>query len=201
MTTTDDTQAEQPLTYEPEPEAAAETDDAAEPEAQPTPVVHRVLPDAQKGGAPPWAVIPQGLLFPRNRMSLFFRIPSNWTYSPTVGIPLRVETPLDVAEAGEGGLWRQFIVWPLSGGDQKLALGRAMQDPNRYAVELTKQMIRAVDGEVVDWSGVGGASINEVWEQIGGPSQNLLNRLWSQMHVLQKERLTRFFENYIALRA
>jgi hypothetical protein len=199
--TTDATEpTEQPIPYAPE----EEPEPAKEPAEEPAPRMEaRDVPPAQTGGIPAWAVVPPGLVFPRHRLAVFMRIPSSWTYAPAVGIPLKVETALDIAEAGgvAGGLWRQIVVWPLSIGDQKLALGRAMADPNRFPQELTKQMVRAVDGEVVDWSGAGGAAnLDTLWEQLGGPGQNLLNRIWSQLHVLQKDRLTRFFENYIAVR-
>lgn len=140
------------------------------------------IPDARAGGAPPWARLPAGMKFPRGRQVAFIKFKPEWTDAP---------------QNGE----RQCIVWGLTDIDEKLAFGRAMGDPNRAMGELTKQMIRAIDGVQVDWSGGGGpGSIDAWWREIGGKCRQMLSRIYTQMNVLPPEEQKDFFENCIELR-
>jgi hypothetical protein len=140
------------------------------------------IPDARPGGAPGWVKVPQGMRFPRGRQVAFIKLLPQWTDAP---------------HKGE----RQCIVWGLTDIDEKMAMSRAMGDPNRVVSELTKQMIRSVDGAVVDWSGVGGpGSIDQWWRDIGGKCRQILIRIYTQMNVLPDEDRKHFFENCIELR-
>lgn len=196
--------AEQPLEYEPEkppepePEPPEEAADDEEREVSLEPP--RLIPEARAGGAPGWVRLPSGLRFPRGRQVMFIRYPSIWTDTPGMGQTMPDAEAHEMA--GKDALWRQCICWPLSVGDQKLAVGRAMGDGNRISDELTKQMIRAIDGHEVDWSGMPGpGNIDVWWDQIGGRCRGLLNKIFAQLHILSRQELQLFFERCIAVRS
>lgn len=193
---------EQPFEYddevpvpEPEPEPQKE-------EEEPAPKAVGV-PDAKKGGAPPWVHMPEGLKIPRHRQVIFMRFPSAWTQTPNVGRELRVDDEWSIIAAGKAGaLWRQVICWNNSIGDEKLAVGRAMGDRNRLMTELVRQWIRAVDGEAVDWTGerTGPMNLDVSYEQFGGPVRNMLERVFGQVHTLDVGKQKLFFEHCIEVR-
>lgn len=171
-TTMKETEFEQPLTIREEEEVAIE------PKAE----RFATLPEATQGGAPPWVKIPEGFKFPRGRQIAFVRFRAEWTDTP---------------EAGE----RQAILWALTDADEKIALSRAMGDVNRAAGELAKQMVRAIDGYVSDWTGANGpANIDQWWNAIGGRCRGMLIRIFTQLHVLNEDERKDFFEHCIALR-
>jgi hypothetical protein len=171
--------------------------DAPEPEA-PKPLQ---LPEPEDGGAPDWAHVPQGMRFPRGRQFLFIRVPSKWTDTPKVGRPLRVEDEAAVRIAGAGALWRQMVVWSVDVGDMKHAIQRSQGDANRLSEELTKQMIRAVDGVRTDWTGnPGEGSMDVFWNQIGQKNRQLMQRVWSMLNVHTREAQVDFFESCVAVR-
>lgn len=149
------------------------------------------LPEAEQRGAPPWVLIPPGMKFPRGRQVLFLKFRSSWTDAPWKGDEL----------PGLEGKWRQCICWGISVGDKKLALGRAQSDPNRIADELTKQMIRAVDGKQVKWDGLPEGSLDEWWTEVGERVRLLINKIFLQLHTMKREELQDFFENCIAVRS
>lgn len=140
------------------------------------------LPAAEGSDVPEWAVVPKDLRPPKGRQVIFLRIPARLT-----------DTPLK----GE----RQCIVWTLSDGDEKLAAERCEGKAGRASAEYTKQMIRAVDGNVASWMKASGpGSLDEFWREIGGKGRNLLMRVYSQLHLADDEELRDFFENCIAVR-
>jgi hypothetical protein len=140
------------------------------------------LPAADGNDVPEWAVVPKELRPPKGRQVLFLRIPAKLT-----------DTPLK----GE----RQCIVWTLSDGDEKLAGERCEGKAGRASAEYTKQMIRAVDGQVASWMRTSGpGSLEEFWREIGGKGRNILMRVYSQLHLADDEELRDFFENCIAVR-
>ncbi len=207
---------EQPLTFvddptevdEPEPK---EPVGAAPPkDEKPTPLISDLarVPDAVAGGAPPWVKLPAGLAIPRGRKAVFIRMLSRDTDAPNIGFPLPFEDAGALTHAGRGDaskgaghLWRQCICWPLDAGDNTHAVQRAMQDPNRLGDELAKQMIRVIDGNRADWSGAPGeGSMDQFWNQIGQRHRQLLQRVWSQLHVFSRAEQVSFFENCIVVR-
>jgi hypothetical protein len=156
-----------------------------EPEPAPT------LPEATAGGAPAWVKIPPDFKFPRGRQVVFLKFRSEWTDSPWIGEEL----------PGLKGKWRQCICWTISVGDKKLAIGRAQGDANRVADELSKQMIRAVDGKEIKWDGLPETSVEEWWGQVGERVRSLVQKVFLQLHVLDREETKDFFENCIAVRS
>jgi hypothetical protein len=130
---------------------------------------------------PGWAKWPEGLRAPRGVavVALHFRGPL--TATPSKGD-------------------RQCLIWVLTEGDEKMAFGRAMGDSNRASSELVKQMIRAIDGVPVDWSGMPGTGNPDAfWREIGPKYRNVLQRIFSMTHVVNQEELRDFFENCIAV--
>jgi hypothetical protein len=198
---TDQTRGEQPLEYEDprpaalSPEAAARAEEQERKEEQELHALTR-MPEPAIGGAPEWVVLPPGMRVPKGRKVIFVRFPAEWTSTPTKGIRCREQADDDPS------LWRQGICWDMSIGDQKLALQRAMGDPNRQVDEFAKQMIRSVDGVRVDWSGMpGDGCIDLWWEEIGAACRNSMHRVFNQLHVFSKEQMARFFESCIAVRS
>jgi hypothetical protein len=192
---------EQPLEYEDPKPAALSPEEMALAEEQERKEEQEIreltrLPDPEVGGAPAWVVLPAGLRVPRGRQVYFVRFPAEWTSTPKRGIRCRDQAPDDPS------LWRQAICWDMSIGDQKLALQRAAGDPNRQIDEFSKQMVRAVDGELVDWSGMPGAGCVDLWwEDLGARCRNAMHRIFNRLHVLSKEEMARFFESCIAVRS
>ncbi len=177
---------EQPLPLEEEsPEdtiAEVSEDDSTEEAEVMKPKRYFAIPNARAGGAPQWAKIPSGFKFPRGRQVAFIRFRAEWTDTPWKGD-------------------RQAIVWSLTDADEKIGLARAMGDVNRAANELSKQMLRAVDGYEVTWDGSPGpGNIDRWWTEIGGKCRQILVRVYTQLHVLSEEERTDFFENCIEVR-
>ena len=180
-------EGEQPLNLEDDPDALEDVD-AAEGETEETeapavkPKRYFAMPDARAGGAPPWAKIPAGFKFPRGRQVAFLRFRAEWTDTPWKGD-------------------RQAVVWSLTDADEKIGLGRAMGDVNRAANELSKQMLRAIDGHEAVWDGTPGpGNVDRWWTEIGGKCRQILVRVYTQLHVLSEEERTDFFENCIEVR-
>ena len=139
------------------------------------------LPASRVGGAPSWAKIPKGMKFPRARQSVFMKFLPQWTDTP---------------QKGE----RQCMCWGLTDTDEKMAIDRAMGDNNRAAAELTKQMIRSIDGVEVACDGLPGTgNIDQWWREIGGRCRQMLVRIYTQLHTLSEEERKHFFEECISV--
>lgn len=135
---------------------------------------------------PAWATIPaadasgQPFRFPRGRDVLFIKLLSSWTDTPKLGD-------------------RQIICWPLTPGDYRFAIDRAQGDPNRINDELTKQMVRAIDGHPVDWAAGTQHNPDIFWTQIGQKCRYLLTRIYLQLNTLSAKETRTFFETCIAV--
>lgn len=177
---------EQPLELEPEPEPSQEASEQADAEkkAEAENVLRPDLPEPTEGGAPPWVKIPEGFKFPRGIQVVFVKLRADLTARP---------------EKGD----RQAILWALSEADEKAAYNRSMQDPNRAPGQLAKQMIRAIDGHTVDWSGSPDhpGNIDKFWNEMGGKYRSQMIRLWNRLHVLSEDEQRDFFEHCIAVRS
>lgn len=133
--------------------------------------------------APAWAKVPKGMKFPKGIEVVFMRIRADLTMYPSKGD-------------------RQVILWPLTDGDEKLAIGRSMANAARAGQEMAKQMIRAVDGVPVNWTGdpsAPGADPDRFWHEIGPKGRNLLQRIFTQLHAMNEDELVDFFEQCIAV--
>jgi hypothetical protein len=145
------------------------------------------LPDAKDGGAPAWAIIPDALLFPKGRVTYFLRFPARWTNTPKKGIT-----------DAQGVVWRQCIVWAMSVGDKKFALGRSMGDSLRASDEMVKTTIRSYDGKMTDLSG---SDLDVWWDEVGEKVRGLLQRVWSQSHFLKPQEIDYFLKDCIEVRS
>lgn len=134
-------------------------------------------------GIPDWVIIPQGFKMPTGgRTVSFIKFRAEWTDTP-----------------GKGD--RQCIIWNLNGADEKLAIARSRGDHMRLMAELTKQMVRAVDGHKVNWSGKGGPGNVDLWyDAIGAKCRQIIQNHYVKTHALTEEERTDFFENCIAVR-
>jgi hypothetical protein len=164
------------------------------------------LPEPATGAAPPWALIPQGLAAPRGRAVFFARFPASWTDTPREGVPWGELTEAERADFARLGvpapeLGRQCIFWALSLGDQAIALGRSNGDPNRFNSELCKQMIRSIDGELVNREGVGTAgNLDLWWNRIGERCRSELTKMCTRIHSLTTGERALFFGHCVASR-
>lgn len=156
--------------------------DSVEPEDDADAIVIPGIPAADDGPLPAWVISPEGLKYPRGRQAYFLRFRGEWTDTPKKGD-------------------RQCILWTLNDGDEKMAYARSMGDPNRAMGQLARQMVRAVDGHVVDWSGAPSpGNIDKWWSEIGGKCRSQIVRLYTKLHILQLEDQKDFFENCVAVR-
>lgn len=179
----------------PTPEQQADIDEAARRLGM---AKLRIIP--KSSDVPQWVRYPEGLVVPKGRRLVFMRFPSTWTSTPHVGFPLPVEDAGAVKLGGVAGLWRQCICWDMSVGDEKIAASRSLGSQFRFNVELTKQMVRVVDGFLVNDDGSEGPGNLEVfWEQLGKRCRDVLSEVWVRTHRLSTEEQTSFFEHCIAL--
>lgn len=173
--------SEDPATVTPEELKAVQDE---KPEIKPLP---NDLPDAKDGGAPAWAILPHDILFPKGRVTYFLRFPARWTNTPNKGL-------VDA----NGVRWRQCIVWAMSVGDKKFALGRSMGDSLRASDEMVKTTIRSYDGKLTDMSN---ADLDVWWDEVGEKVRGLLQRVWSQSHFLKPQEIDYFLKDCIEVRS
>jgi hypothetical protein len=137
----------------------------------------------------PWVRVPDGMKFPRGRKVRFLRFPARWTDVPLYGHEMP-DLP---------GLWRQCILWSLSPGDEQLAAERALGNDQRFADELIKQAIRAIDGLPIDETGMPTPqNVERFWAQLGASSRHLLKTAWSAMSTTTREQRLFFWTFCVA---
>jgi hypothetical protein len=156
--------------------AEAERELSGEPEAEFDPTA------PTEGAVPEWVKEPVGLKYPSGgRQATYVQFRAAWT---------------DCPEKGD----RQCILWNLSEADEKLALKRTRGESLRTIDELTKQMIRVVDGVKANWTGVGPGSVDVFWNDIGAKCRQQLKNLYAKTHMFSAEDAVDFFTNCIAVR-
>lgn len=167
-------------------ESGAEVHEADAPDAEKAAEAEAArlkLPEASDDEIPPWAKVPKKIKFPKGRRVVFVYFHGRLTDAPAAGD-------------------RQAILWALDTEDERMAFNRAQGDANRAPGELAKQMVRAIDGHPVDWSGVPSpASVDKFWRELGGKYRDLMIRVYAQLHVLSREDVADFFENCVAVRS
>jgi hypothetical protein len=166
-----------PATEEPKQDDFPEVDHATEP----LPAA-ATMPEPEGDDVPDWVVIPDNMKIPRGKRLTFVRFRANWTDSPFKGE-------------------RQCVIWTLTDGEEKLANDRCAGSPTRAPAEYTKQMIRVVDGVLVDWSKTRGpGSVDEFWKEIGPKCRSMLMRMYTQLHLPSDEDINDFFQHCVAVR-
>lgn len=137
--------------------------------------------EADSGGLPEWAVMPPGFKIPAGRTVSFLKFKAEWTDAP---------------EKGD----RQCIVWNLTDNDERIAIKRASGgDAMMVAGELSKQMIRAIDGVKVNWmASKGPGCMDTFWSEMGSKCRQMVIRWYTQNHSLSEAEQADFFENCVA---
>lgn len=157
-------------------------DEDLDPEALEEAPKAPALPASAGDDVPEWAIVPGNLKVPKGRQVVFLRF-----------VPSMTDTPAK----GE----RQCICWSLSDGEEKMANDRTGGSSARAPAEFTKQMIRSIDGSVVDWGKAKGpGSIDEFYREIGPKCRNLLMRIYTQLHLATEDEARDFFESCVAVR-
>jgi hypothetical protein len=149
--------------------------------------------DAERG-VPAWAKVPEGFAFPEGWTVWFIRFPAKMTNR-------------------RRGPERQCIVWNLSEADEKRASRAARGDGLRIIDEMTKAMIRSIDGQRIklgpsiaaaavgaagDTEGMG--NVTAFWNEIGAKCRHQLKSLYLKNHVMEAAENADFFENCVAPR-
>ena len=153
-----------------EPQEAAAVDDEAD------------LSTRDADEAPPeWAQVPgDGFkLPPDGKEVLYIKIPGSLT---------------DYKGKGD----RQCIMWNLTYADEKNALKRCFNDPMRTTDEMTRQMIRAIDGRRVNWASPASPDgIDRWWDEIGIRARMLLKGIFVKRTSASQEERLDFFGNCV----
>jgi len=169
-------EAADPLAEKPAAPAVTVEDEGSDEDGEET----SPAAEATAAAVPDWAIVPPTVTLPKGRIVFYIRFRPEWT---------------DVPGKGE----RQCILWNLTEADEKLAIKRTRGEALRTIDELTKQMIRVVDGVKSDWTGVTGAgSVSNFWTEIGGKCRQLLKNIYLKNHSLAPEETADFFGHCIA---
>ena len=160
---------------------------AAEDEADPFEGEHEAVAGTDDYGRPmvaipEWAKIPETqadgktpFRFPPGRSIGFLRFKAKMTDTPKLGD-------------------RSLILWNLSTADERLALKRTRGESGLAIPELARQMVRAIDGHVVDWTGhMGPGNVNALFDQIGYACRQTMSSMFLKMHTMTDEQRIDFF--------
>jgi hypothetical protein len=123
---------------------------------------------AAPGTLPEWAreAIPADLTIPPGRTVVVMKFLPEWT---------------DAVHKGE----RTCVMWNLSVGDEKLANQRGGDNYHNNLIEKAKQMIRAIDGRIVDYTGKNPtANLDTWWNEIGLKCRALVTNHYYRAHSL-----------------
>jgi hypothetical protein len=162
-------------------------DRAVQPEAE----VVRQDPEAElpvealdPDDLPDWAqaAIPAKLRIPKGRVVAVFRFRREWTDDKVKD--------------------RTCVMWNLSVGDEKLANQRGGDTSGNVVMELSKQMVRAVDGNPVDFTGANrDGNIDAWWNAIGRKCRSLVISHYIKSHSLTTAEKMDFLANCQAVRS
>jgi hypothetical protein len=176
---------------EPTPDDLQELDESGPPEDDPeadvdareVPQVTGPAQPRDLTGLPGWVKIPQDLEFPPRGVTwCCMRFEPEWTDRP---------------DAGE----RQCILWNLSVGDEKFARKRARGDAESMLDEQAKQMIRAIDGQRIDYGSPNSPySPDRFWDEIGKKCRMLVMNYFMKVHTLEPAEKLHFFANCLVAR-
>lgn len=134
--------------------------------------------DPADSNIPSWASLPpddsgKPFAFPPDMPDICFMLfKGAWTRKPS-----------------KGDRW--CVLWPLTDNEEKLASKR-VQDSKRTIAEMSKQMIRVIDGERADW---GNGSVDRFWNDIGPKCRLLIQNYYMKTHSLDVVETADFFAN------
>ncbi len=121
--------------------------------------------------------IPGGLVIPPWRQIGYFIFKPDLTERPDLGE-------------------RTCVTWGLTVAEERLAKQAMRGDGTRSYEEMTKRMIRCMDGVKADWSGKGGkGNVNHFWEEIGPKARTFLINGYLQTHTPSPQETADFFLN------
>ena len=90
--------------------------------------------------------------------------------------------------------------WHTEFTPERVAILRARGDANRVQTELAKQMIRSVDDQPADWSGLATpGSVEQFWREIGAKYRTMIVHLYNQLHVMTRQESDDFLDNCVAV--
>lgn len=97
----------------------------------------------------------------------------------------------DITERADlGDRW--CLCWSLSLNEERAATARMKGDPARFHFEMSKAMLKVIDGRPVDWSGaingVHGVNPDVFMEQIGFIGREILAMTFQRLHNMSAER-------------
>jgi hypothetical protein len=127
------------------------------------------------------AALPHDLKIPMGRTVVIMRFRAEWT---------------DTVHKGD----RTCVLWNLSVGDGKLANLRGADNGFNTMIERAKQMVRAVDGNVVVWDRACPGNIKTWWEEIGEKCRNLIVAHYTKSHSLSMPEKLDFFAHCVVAR-
>lgn len=135
---------------------------------------------------PSWVVIPDGLRMPPPGRRL---------------VAIKFEP--DITERQDlGDRW--CLCWSLSLQEERAATTRMRGDPTRFTYEMSKQMLRVIDGRPVDWSGAidGKYGVNPdlFMDQIGFIGREMIAMTFQRLHNLTPERRLDFHARCMVFR-
>lgn len=134
---------------------------------------------------PQWAreAIPANLKIPPGRTITVMRFRAEWT------------------DRKDKGKDRTCVLWNLSVGDERLANQRGGDNVFMNTNEQAKQMIRAIDGLLADYSGrQGPANIDTFWNEIGKKCRGLVINHFIRAHSLTDAEKMDFLQRCLVLR-
>lgn len=136
--------------------------------------------DEELNGIPEWAIIPEGFKKPKKGKQIYFvQFLASWTETPEKGN-------------------RHCVMTNLSEADEKVARQRAQGDSVRTVLELARQMIRANDGVLVDWSRSKKEGNPDIfWREIGYKCRQEIASIFLKTHVLSEEQRSIFFAHCV----
>jgi hypothetical protein len=144
--------------------------------------VAAVADDGDTSTLPEWAqnAIPPNLKIPKGETVFVVRFLKEWTKDRSCD--------------------RTAVIWQLSVGDEKLANQRGGDNSANVLMELSKQMIRAIDGKKVDYTGRSKeANLDAWWNAIGRKCRSLISAMFIRMHALSDEEKSYFLARcYVA---
>lgn len=120
-------------------------------------------------------------------------IPSDMRFRPPPGVVmhfLRFRKELTKQGTRAKGD-RVVIVWELSLQEERVARSRTFGDSTRTYEELSKMMLRAVDGTYIDQSHPD--LVDRTWDEIGPRYRNTMNLWYLRTHNLSEDDRLRFF--------
>jgi hypothetical protein len=132
------------------------------------PAVLEHSPRGSRDALPAWAAmaIPADMEVPPGRTLAIMRFRTEWT---------------DRADKGD----RTCVLWNLSVGDEKLANQRGGDNVFTNTMEMAKQMVRAIDGLRVDYTGkVPAAQLDPWWDDIGKKCRGMIINHFIRAHSL-----------------